>query len=200
MDGKNGKLGLALIISGPSGAGKSTVCDLLRERHPEIQFSISCTTRSPRGEERHGREYYFLSQEEFAAKIAANLFIEHATVHENSYGTLRSEVIDRVGKGEDVLLDIDVQGAMQIKEHLKTDPVLAKCVKSAFIGPPSFEELEKRLRSRATDSEAAIAVRLKNAKEELEKQDEYDFVIINDDLDKAVGEMANLIDTLRQRK
>ena len=197
MDGKDEKLGFALIVSGPSGTGKSTVCDLVREKHPELQFSISCTTRAPRGEEVDGREYHFLSKDEFSAKVADNQFIEHATVHGNSYGTLRSEILDRVNKGEDVLLDIDVQGAMQIKEYIKQDPLLGKCIKSLFIAPPSFAILENRLRSRATDSQEAITVRLKNAKDELEKQDEYDFVIINNELDKAVDEMENLIGKLR---
>jgi guanylate kinase len=197
MDHKGAKFGLALIISGPSGTGKSTVCDLVRERYPGLQFSISCTTRSPRGGEVDGKEYHFLSKDEFAAKVADNQFIEHATVHGNSYGTLRSEIFDRVNKGEDVLLDIDVQGAMQINEYIKNDPVLAKCIKSLFIAPPSFAVLENRLRSRATDSPEAISVRLKNAKDELEKQDEYDFVIINNELDKAVDDMENLINSLR---
>ena len=183
MQNKPEKFGLALIVSGPSGAGKSTVCNLLRKRRPDLKFSVSCTTRSPRPGEKDGKEYYFLSQEEFDAKIAENQFIEHATVHGNSYGTLRSEILDRVIDGEDVLLDIDVQGALLIREFIKNDQFLAKCVEFAFIGPPNFAELENRLRLRATETEEAIAVRLKNAKNELEKWDKYDFLIINKDID-----------------
>lgn len=199
MKRKPAKLGLALIVSGPSGAGKSTVCDLLRQQLPGLQFSVSCTTRAPRADEENGKDYYFLSSEEFAAKVADNQFIEHATVHGNSYGTLRSEIIERINKGEDVLLDIDVQGALQIKEYAKNDPLLEKCVEFTFIGPPSFAELEKRLRLRGTETEESIAVRLKNAKEELEKWQEYDFLIINKEIEKAVDDMEHLIDILHKK-
>lgn len=198
MTNKPAKLGLALIVSGPSGAGKSTVCEILRKKRPDIRFSVSCTTRAPRPGETDGKDYHFISPEEFAAKVAENQFIEYATVHENSYGTLRSEIIDRIESGEDVLLDIDVQGALQIKEYVKNDELLAKCVEFAFIGPPDFAELERRLRSRGTETEEAISVRLKNARDELEKWDEYDYLIINKDLDKAVDDMEHLIDILHK--
>lgn len=198
MTDKPAKLGLALIVSGPSGAGKSSVCELLRAKHPELQFSVSCTTRGPRPGEKDGENYYFLSSEEFAAKVAENQFIEHATVHGNSYGTLRSEIFDRVNNGEDVLLDIDVQGALQIKEYVKSDDFLAQCVEFAFIGPPDFAELERRLRTRGTETEEAITIRLKNARYELEKWNEYDYLIINKDLDKAVDDMEHLIDILHK--
>ena len=198
MTNKPAKLGLALIVSGPSGAGKSTVCELLRKKRPDLKFSVSCTTRGPRPGEKDGEDYYFLSSEDFAAKVAENQFIEHATVHGNSYGTLRSEIIDRINQGEDVLLDIDVQGALQIKKYVKNDDLLARCVEFVFIGPPSFEELERRLRSRGTETEEAIAVRLKNASDELEKWNEYDYLVINKELDKAVDDMEHLIDILHK--
>jgi len=198
MQNKPERLGLALIVSGPSGTGKSTVCNLLRKRRPDLKFSVSCTTRPPRPNEKDTKEYYFLSQDEFDAKIADNQFIEYATVHGNSYGTLRSEIMNRVIDGEDVLLDIDVQGALQIKEFIKDDQLLAKCVEFAFIAPPSFAELENRLRSRATETEDAIAVRLTNSKSEFEAWNKYDFLIINKDIDEAVDDMEKLIHILHQ--
>ncbi len=192
------KLGVAMIVSGPSGTGKSTVCNELKKLVPELGFSISCTTRTLRSGEENGREYYFISKDEFNAKIANNMFIEWAEVHGHFYGTLRSEVIDKVLEGEDVLLDIDVQGAMQIKKYAESDEILAKCLELVFIGPPSFEELELRLRTRATETEDAILLRLKNAKSELELWQEYGYLIINNELDKAVEEMKAVLDVMHK--
>ena len=192
------KLGIALIVSGPSGAGKSTVCAEVKKLEPELVFSVSCTTRSPRPGEEDGRDYYFISEEEFKVKIKQNLFIEYAEVHGNYYGTLRSEIIDRVSAGQDVLLDIDVQGAIQIKTYAANDEILKKCIELVFIGPPNFEELEHRLRSRATESEESIKVRLENAKAELEKWHEYGFLVINKELDNAVADMKAFLDVMHK--
>jgi guanylate kinase len=195
---RNGKLGVAVIVSGPSGTGKSTVCDELKKLVPDLGFSISCTTRSPRPGEEDGREYYFISRDEFKSKIDKNLFIEYAEVHGNFYGTLRSEVIDRVSAGRDVVLDIDVQGAMQIKKYAEGDELLADSLELVFIGPPSFEELENRLRSRATETEEAIQLRLKNAESELEQWHKYEYLIINNELDEAVSDMKAFLDIMHK--
>jgi len=195
---KPDRLGIALIVSGPSGTGKSTVCDELKKLEPGLKFSVSCTTRSSRPGEENGREYYFISEDEFKSKVDKDLFIEYAEVHGNYYGTLRSEIIDRVSAGEDVLMDIDVQGAMQIKEYAEEDEVLSNSIELVFIGPPNFEELEHRLRSRATESEESIQVRLKNAKAELEKWHEYGFLVINKELGKAVADMKAFLDVMHK--
>jgi len=192
------RLGIALIVSGPSGTGKSTVCDELKKLEPGLKFSVSCTTRAPRPGEENGREYYFISKEEFKSKIEKDLFIEYAEVHGNYYGTLKSEIIEKISSGVDVLLDIDVQGAMQIKEYAGKDDILSKSIELVFIGPPNFAELEHRLRSRATESEESIQVRLKNAKAELEKWHEYGFLVINKELDKAVADMKAFLDVMHK--
>lgn len=195
---KNSRLGVVLIVSGPSGTGKSTVCSRVRAAMPELKFSVSCTTRAPRAGEQHGRDYYFLSVEEFKARIANREFIEYAEVFGNYYGTLKSEVIDRVNSGEDVFLDIDIQGAMQIRQCSLQDPLLGKCCEFIFVAPPSLEELERRLRNRASDSEEQILKRLGKSTVEISHWKSYDYLIINDVLDTAVDEMQSLIQMTRK--
>jgi len=195
---KNSRLGVVLIVSGPSGTGKSTVCSRVRAAMPELKFSVSCTTRAPRAGEQHGRDYYFLSVEEFKARIANREFIEYAEVFGNYYGTLKSEVIDRVNSGEDVFLDIDIQGAMQIRQCSLQDPLLGKCCEFIFVAPPSLEELERRLRNRASDSEEQILKRLGKSTVEISHWKSYDYLIINDVLDTAVEEMQSLIQMTRK--
>lgn len=195
---KNSRLGVALIVSGPSGTGKSTVCSRVRTAMPELKFSVSCTTRAPRAGEQHGRDYYFLSVEEFKARIANREFIEYAEVFGNYYGTLKSEVIDRVNSGEDVFLDIDIQGAMQIRQCSLQDPLLGKCCEFIFVAPPSLEELERRLRNRASDSEEQILKRLGKSTVEISHWKSYDYLIINDVLETAVEEMQSLIRMTRK--
>lgn len=198
MTKKPPRLGIALIVSGPSGAGKSSVCSELRRMENSLHFSVSCTTRSPRPNEVDGKDYFFLSKENFLHKIQKDEFIEHAEVHGNLYGTLKKEILDYVVKGTDVLLDIDVQGAMQIKKRAQNDPILSRCIELVFIGPPSFSELERRLRMRGTESEEAIANRLKNAKQELDYWNKYDYLIINKILEKTVQDMHSLLDILHK--
>jgi len=171
----------------------------LKELVPNLGFSVSCTTRAPRPGELDGREYYFISKEEFNSKRDKNLFIEYAEVHGNFYGTLKSEVIDKVSAGYDVLMDIDVQGALQIKKCAENDELLAKSLELVFIGPPSFSELERRLRFRATETEEAIQLRLQNAESELEQWREYEYLIINDNLDDAVMEMKAFMDIMHKK-
>lgn len=187
------KLGSAIIISGPSGVGKSTVCNRVREMFPDLQFSISCTTRKPRPGEVDGVHYYYLSKEEFEKRIANGDFIEYARVFDNIYGTLASEVIDRVTCGQDVFLDIDVQGAIQIQEAAEKNELLKKVCEFIILAPPSFEILENRLRSRASDSAEQIEMRLAKARHELSFFRKYNYLVVNDDLETAAGNVAAII-------
>ena len=191
------RLGSAVIVSGPSGVGKSTVCGRVRAAMPELGFSVSCTTRSPRPGEADGVHYHFLGEEEFARRVAAGDFLEHAQVFRHRYGTLKSEVIEQVKAGRDVFLDIDVQGAMQIKQAAAADPFLRSVTDFILIVPPSLAVLEARLRGRASDSEEQVALRLATARHELSFWREYDFLVVNDDLDKAVAEMLSILAAVR---
>ena len=195
---QNSRLGVILIVSGPSGTGKTTVCTRVREEMPELKFSVSCTTRAPRAGEQHGKDYYFLSREEFKRRIDNGEFIEYAEVFSNYYGTLKSEVIDRVKLGEDVFLDIDIQGAMQIRQCSKQDSLLGTCCEFIFIAPPSLEELEKRLRTRASDSEEQIMQRLSKSTLEISYWKHYDYLVINDIQEVTVEEMKSLIRMTRK--
>jgi len=193
------KLGNIIVLSGPSGVGKSTLIAEVRKNIPELQFSISCTTRKIRGAEIDHVHYHFLSIDEFEQKIANNEFAEYAKVFTNYYGTLKSEIIDRALAGQTVVLDIDVQGAMQIKKACLGNDILRRTVSLIFIGPPSFAVLEQRLRSRATDSEEQIGIRLNEARHELSFWREYDYLVVNDDLAAAAGKMTQLLQSLQAR-
>lgn len=186
------KYGTVIVLSGPSGVGKSTLVKNVRELMPKLEFSISCTTRPPRPGEKHGVNYYFLTHEEFDRRIGNDEFIEYAQVFDNKYGTLKSEVLDRISRGKSVLLDIDVQGAMKIRKAAQRDSNLAKHTVWVFIAPPSLEILEKRLRGRATDSEEQIALRLGTARRELSFWKSYDYLVVNDDLAVSTAEMTGL--------
>lgn len=187
------RLGVALILSGPSGSGKSSISKEVMKQHPEVCFSISCTTRAPRGAERDGVDYYFLSREEFRRKIEADAFIEYAEVHGNFYGTLKSEVIDRVSRGIDVILDIDVQGAAKVRDLCRKEPLFDACAEFVFVAPPSHAELERRLRGRGTDSEEVIQKRLANSKLEISRWREYSYLLINDEFAGAVERFNALL-------
>ena len=176
------RLGLCLVISAPSGAGKSTLVERLRAEFPHFAYSVSCTTRGPRTGEEDGVHYHFLSREEFVARREAGRFAEWAEVHGNLYGTPRAPVEEHLRAGRDVLFDIDVQGALQVKNVFPQGLFV-------FILPPSREELERRLRGRGTDSEEAIARRLGNALGELRQAGQFDSLIVNDDLDTAADEL-----------
>jgi guanylate kinase len=179
--------GPLIILSGPSGSGKSTVIRrLLESGHLPLQLSVSATTRPPREGERDGVDYYFWTPEQFAEEVRAGGFLEHATVHGNSYGTLRREVESHRAKGIGVILDIDVQGAAQVRERCP-DGV------SVFLRTSSLETYEQRLRGRDTEDEGAILRRLANAKGELARSGEYDFEVINDDLDAAVARLREIV-------
>jgi len=177
--------GRLFVVSGPSGAGKSTVCKKVRI-DLNINLATSATTRSPREGEAHGREYYFLSVEEFENKIATDEFLEYANVHGNYYGTLKSEAEARLSKGENVILEIDVQGGIQIKKKFE-DACLV------FFKAPSEKVLEERLRGRGTDAEEVVQLRLKNSLKEMEFEKEYEYVIINETVEKSVEELIEII-------
>lgn len=176
--------GIMLVLCAPSGTGKSTLCKRLLEEFPSFRFSISCTTRKPRGEEKDGIDYHFLTKEEFIARRDAGFFAEWAEVHGNFYGTPRQATLDLLSEGHDVLFDIDVQGAAQLRKSMgqSGSEVQARYV---FILPPSRAVLEQRLRSRGTDAEECIITRLANAAKELEAAPLFDACIVNDNLDTA---------------
>ena len=184
--------GIALVMSGPSGAGKSTVLGHLRKLIPDLQFSISCTTRAPRPGETHGVHYYFCSKAEFQAKVDTGAMLEYAHVHLDSYGTPAQPVFDAIDQGQIMLLDIDVQGARQVRDALKNSPYRPNLL-TVFLAPPSMNELERRLRGRGTESENAIQTRLANAQKEMDAAPEYDATIINDDAQTAANHLYTLI-------
>ena len=178
-----------IIFSAPSGSGKSTIINRLMQ-HPELKlaFSISCTSREPRGKEQHGVEYFFLSPDEFRSRIEAGEFLEYEEVYTNRfYGTLTSQVEKQLNEGQNVVLDVDVKGGCNIKKHYK-DKAL-----SVFIQPPSIDELKKRLVSRGTDSAEVIEDRLAKAEFELSFAPQYDVVIVNDDIETATKEAFDII-------
>lgn len=166
-----------LIVSGPAGSGKTTVCDALLEKIPTIERVVTATTRSPRGTEQNGIDYHFLTPEAFENKVAAGEFYEHAMVHGRRYGTLKSAVQNKISTGIDLLLNIDVQGAASFRETSQKDPLLTGRVATIFVMPPSLEELEKRLRGRATDSADEVDRRLKVAKGEILEANTYDHIL-----------------------
>ena len=181
------KSGTVFVIVAPSGTGKSTIINKLKTEYPALKESISYTTRAPRGSEQNGREYFFTSLENFKTMIDAGQFIEWAKVHNNFYGTSKIFIESMLGQGHSLLLDIDVQGADEIKKHF---PQNSKVI---FLAPPSLEVLEKRLRGRATDTEEVIRTRIENARKELAKKQEYDYLVVNDNLDRAYGEVSAII-------
>ena len=182
--------GKLIIVSAPSGSGKSTIVQWLMKEHPELRlyFSISCTSRAPRGTEQNGVEYFFLTPEEFKAKIADNEFLEYEEVYENRfYGTLKQQVENQRNQGQNVVFDVDVKGGVNIKRYYGDEAL------SLFIQPPSVAELRRRLEGRDTDSAEAIEQRLAKAEYELTFAPQFDHVIVNDDLEKAKQETLDIV-------
>lgn len=177
--------GRLFIVSGPSGAGKSTICKQVR-RDLNINLATSATTRSPREGEIEGREYYFLTLKEFEEKIKKDEFLEYANVHGNYYGTLKSEAELRLSRGENVILEIDVQGGIQIKKKFEDACLI-------FFKAPTEKILEERLRGRGTEPEETVQLRLKNSLKEMAFEEEYDHVIINEVVNKSVVELMEII-------
>ena len=171
--------GLLLVVSSPSGAGKTTLCTRLRGEFEQLRFSVSYTTRAPRPGEVDGREYHFVDNAVFTEMVAADEFAEYALVHGNTYGTSATLVSEALASGVDLLFDIDYQGGRQLKAKFPGDVVLV------FVLPPSLAELERRLRSRNTDALDVIERRLRVARDELKRYVEYDYIIVNDNLDRA---------------
>lgn len=188
---------LLVLISAPSGTGKTTLCDRLLQDYPELVYSISCTTREPRGEEEDGIDYHFVSNADFDRLEAEDAFLEHATVHGNRYGTLLEPVRRAFQQGLSVLMDIDVAGAAQVREKLSTlaedDPVRDGFT-DIFIMPPSIEELRNRLVGRGEDSAEVIERRLNNAEGEMARSKEFQFKIVNDDLEVAYRELKSTLE------
>lgn len=182
--------GNLFIISAPSGAGKTTLCKALLERFSDIVYSISYTTRPPRGNEKNGQDYFFIAKEDFERKLKEGYWAEWANVHGHFYGTSREFLDNYLSKGRDILLDIDVQGTRQILEHYPNSVTI-------FIMPPSLEALRFRLESRATDASHVIEKRLKDAGKEIEHRHIYQHVIVNDKLDEAVDRLTNLVANYR---
>lgn len=171
--------GLLLVVSSPSGAGKTTLCTRLREEFPRVGFSVSYTTRPPRAGERDGIEYHFVDQPTFQEMIVRDEFAEHAMVHGNLYGTSAKRVAEAIEDGRDLLFDVDYQGGQRLRQKFPQDVVLV------FILPPSLRELERRLRGRGTDSNEVIERRIRVAREELRHYGEYDYLVMNDDIERA---------------
>jgi guanylate kinase len=180
-------MGKVFVITGPSGVGKGTLIERLLERIPELELSISATTREPRPGEVDGRDYHFLSPEEFRHRLEAGDFLEHASYSGNYYGTLRSEVAQRIEQCRSVVLEIEVQGARQVRDALGDDSVLI------FIAPPDEAVLRERLQGRGTDSQEAIEQRLRTAEVELAARSEFPLEVVNDDLQKAAAELEGLV-------
>ena len=182
------------IISAPSGSGKSTLVSMIRRSVPQLEFSISYTTRKPRGAEQNGREYFFVSREEFRQMIREDQFLEYAVVFETDYYGTACRFLDQAkNQGKDLLLDIDVQGAAQVKKKVRE-------AVSIFILPPNRSKLEERLRSRGQDAEEKIQRRLEEARREIENYDKYDYILVNDHLDDSVKALEAILLSERQKR
>jgi guanylate kinase len=183
-----------LVLSSPSGAGKTTLARKLLEGDTNITLSISATTRAKRPNETEGRDYFFVSPEKFEQMLAGDEFYEHAVVFDRHYGTPKQPVLSALGRGRDVLFDIDWQGTQQMKERAREDLV------SIFVLPPSHDELERRLKTRAQDTDAVVAERMAKAASEISHWPEYDYVIVNADVDRALAQVKSILEAERARR
>ena len=186
--------GLMLVLSSPSGAGKSTIARALLEREDELFMSISMTTRPPRPSEKEGRDYFFITEDEYTQKVENGELLEHARVFSNYYGTPRTLVEQHLMAGEDVLIDIDWQGTQQLRDSARYDVI------SIFILPPSYDELEQRLMMRGQDSEEVIRKRMAKASDEMSHWPEYDYVIVNDVIEESIENLQSILKAERLRR
>ena len=193
---------LFIVMSAPSGCGKTTLIDMILQEYHDIVYSISCTTRAPRGEEEDGLDYHFLTRERFEELLREDAFIEHAEVHGNYYGTLKRPIVEVLAEGNSMILDIDVQGAAKVRDYVRAlpddDPLKAGYV-DIFINPPSLEELRERLEGRGTDLPETIERRMANAEGEMARAGEYMYRVVNDDLGMCFRRLCDLFDALSGR-
>lgn len=179
--------GILLVVSGPSGAGKGTICSAVREKYPDLEYSISMTTRAPRNGETEGVSYFFRTDEQFKKLVEEDAFLEYARVYDHYYGTPKKYVLDKIQAGRSVLLEIDIQGAMQVKKRYPKGVFV-------YIVPPSLEILSQRIHARGTDSEEVIQNRLAQITNELSMMHQYDYVVVNDVLEDAVHKTCAIIE------
>ncbi len=192
MLGKCGVPGKLIVLSGPSGVGKTTLCKRILESNPRIRYSVSATSRPKRKGERNGREYIFLTERNFNKWITQNKFIEHARVHGNLYGTPRKFLVDSLSRGHNVLMDVDVQGGKSLMKEFPSAIMI-------FILPPNYTELRKRLINRRTDRLHIIKSRLKRARQELRHKKDYDYAVVNRDLNRTVRRIMKIIDAEKKK-
>ena len=187
---------LLIVISAPSGAGKTTLCHRLLKEMPQVHYSVSCTTRPPRAGETDGESYHFMDTVAFERQVAAGAFLEHAVVFGHHYGTLKETVRAGLEQGRDVLMDIDVQGAAQIRDYVQGAPegdLIKDAFVDIFIAPPSIDELRARLLHRGKDSEEVILRRVATARAELQRMDEYRYLVVNDDLEVSYDALRSIV-------
>jgi guanylate kinase len=190
---------LLVVISAPSGGGKTTLCQQLLSARSDMTRAITCTTRAPRPGEKDGVDYYFLDAASFLKHVQAGNFIEHATVHSNSYGTLKAEVLGKLRQGRDVLLNVDVQGAATIREKAHEDAELKRALVSVFLTPPSMAILEGRLRKRGTDAEAVIQKRLGVARQEVSHWRHFDYLLLSSTVQEDLRLMQAIVEAEKMR-
>jgi guanylate kinase len=194
-----GSAPMLIVISAPSGGGKTTLCQQLLARHPEMSRAITCTTRAPRSGEVDGRDYFFIDNEEFTRRVDANAFLEHARVHGHSYGTPRTEVLEKLREGSDVLLNIDVQGAATVCSRAMADADLRGALVTVFLTPATVDVLDARLRRRGTDSVEELEKRLGAARHEIAQWHHFQYLIISTSIAEDVRRMEAVIDAERMR-
>jgi guanylate kinase len=190
---------LLVLISAPSGGGKTTLCQHLLAARPEMTRAVTCTTRAPRPGERDGVDYYFLDAASFLKRVQAGNFLEHATVHGNSYGILKSELLGKLRLGKDVLLNVDVQGAATIRSEAQEDAELGRVLVSVFLTPPSVSILEQRLRKRGTDSAAVIQKRLSVARQEIAQWRHFDYLLLSASIQEDLRRMLAILEAEKMR-
>jgi guanylate kinase len=190
---------LLIVISAPSGGGKTTLCQQLLAARPDLIRAITCTTRAPRPGEKDGVDYYFFDPAEFQERVQAGEFIEHATVFGRSYGILRSELLDKLRRGRDVLLNIDVQGAATIRDRTQAEPELKQALVTVFLAPSSIRMLEERLKKRASDAPEEIHRRLGVARKEIAQWNHFDYLLISSTIPEDLRRMLAIVETEKMR-